>query len=327
MPLPGEFALIAKHFAPLADVPAALGLADDAALLMPPAGRELVLAADAMIGGVHFLDDDPSDTIGRKLLRTNLSDLAAMGAEPLGFLMTVALPKGFDGAWLRGFAAGLGEDRRAFAVPLLGGDTVSTPGPIALSLTILGHVAPGRALRRAGASVGDAVWVSGTLGDAALGLAALRGRLKRLAPRHVGFLVERYRLPEPRLALGQALVGLASAGLDVSDGLVQDVGHLARAAGCAAALRLADLPLSEAARAALAADASLLGLPAVGGDDYELAFTAPAAAAPAIEAAGLALGVPLARVGALCAGEAGEVALLDEAGAPMRLPAAGWSHF
>jgi thiamine-monophosphate kinase len=327
MPLPGEFALIAKHFAPLADVPAALGLSDDAAVLAPPPGRELVLAADAMVAGVHFLNEDPSDTIARKLLRVNLSDLAAMGAAPLGFLMTLALPKGFDGAWLRGFAAGLMEDRRTFDIPLLGGDTVSTPGPLSLSLTVLGHVAPGRALRRKGAAPGDLLWVSGTLGDGALGLRALQGKLKGLSPRHIGFLAERYRLPQPRLALGQALVGVASAGLDVSDGLVQDFGHLARAAGCAAAIGLAKLPVSEAAKAALALDASLKLLPAIGGDDYELAFAAPAAATPAVEEAGRAAGIALTQVGELRAGEAGDVSLLDEKGTPLRLPAAGWSHF
>jgi thiamine-monophosphate kinase len=327
MPLPGEFGLIAKHFRPLADTPAALDLADDAALLAPPPGRELVLAADAMVAGVHFLDDDPADTIGRKLLRVNLSDLAAMGATPLGFLLTVALPKGFADVWLRGFAAGLAEDRRAFDCPLLGGDTSSTPGPVTLSLTILGHVAPGRILPRRGALVGDAVWVSGTLGDGALGLRALRGQLPGVAPKHRAWLADRYRLPQPRLALGQALVGVASAGLDVSDGLLQDVGHLARAAGCAAAIEAKALPRSEAAVAALAADKGLLPLLATGGDDYELAFTAPAGAEEAIRAAAAAAGTPVTRVGVLKPGEPGAAALLDESGRSMRLPSGGWSHF
>jgi thiamine-monophosphate kinase len=327
MVLPAEFALISRHFAPLADVPGALGLADDAALIDPPAGRQLVVAADAMIAGVHFLDNDPADTIGRKLLRVNLSDMAAMGAEPLGFLMTVALPKGIDGVWLRGFAAGLAEDRRTFGVPLLGGDTVSTPGPISLSLTILGHVAPGAVLLRRGAVAGDAIWVSGTLGDGALGLRALQGKLRGLSGRHAAHLAERYRIPEPRLALGRALVGVATAALDVSDGLLQDVGHLARAAGCAAVIEAAKLPRSEAAAAALAADPALLALLATGGDDYELAFTAPAGREDAVRAAASQAGVAVTRVGELRPGEAGEASLLDEAGKPMRLSASGWSHF
>jgi thiamine-monophosphate kinase len=327
MGLAPEFALIARHFAPLADIPAALGLTDDAALLDPPPGRQLVIAADAMVAGVHFLDDDPADTIGRKLLRVNLSDLAAMGAAPLGFLLTVAAPKGIDGVWLRGFAAGLAEDRRRFNVPLLGGDTVSTPGPISLSLTILGQVEPGRALLRRGAVAGEGVWVSGTLGDGALGLRVLQGRLRGLSGKHAGWLSDRYRIPEPRLALGAALVGIATAGLDVSDGLLQDVGHLARAAGCAAVIEAKRLPRSEAAAAALAADASLLGLLATGGDDYELAFTAPAGTEDAVRAAAAAAGVAVTRVGELRPGEPGEVTLLDDAGRPMRVSGQGWSHF
>lgn len=327
MALPAEFALIARHFRPLADVPEALDLADDAALLAPPPGRQLVLAADAMVAGVHFLDSDPADTVGRKLLRVNLSDLAAMGAEPLGFLMTVALPKGFDGVWLRAFAAGLAEDRRDFAVPLLGGDTTATPGPVSLSLTILGHVEPGRALHRAGALAGEGIWVSGTIGDGALGLRALDGRLKGLSGRHVAFLSDRYRLPQPRLALGARLAGLASAGLDVSDGLLQDIGHLARAAGCAAVVDSAAVPLSEAARAALAADPALIAAVLTGGDDYELVFTVPPGAEEAVQAAAAEAGVPVARIGRLAAGEAGEVSARDASGAALPLASLGWSHF
>ncbi|MCC7282338.1 MAG: thiamine-phosphate kinase [Acetobacteraceae bacterium] len=327
MPLPPEFALIAKYFAPLADTPAALGLSDDAALLAPPAGRQLVVAADAMVAGVHFLDSDPADTVARKLLRVNLSDLAAMAAEPLGFLLTIALPKGFDSVWLRGFAAGLLEDRRQFDVPLLGGDTVSTPGPATLSLTILGHVEPGRALLRRGAAAGEVVWVSGTLGDAALGLRVLQGRLRGLSGRHAAYLSERYRVPEPRLELGRALAGIATAALDVSDGLAQDIGHIARLAGCAAELEAPSLPRSEAAAAAIGLDASLGLLAVAGGDDYELAFTAPPGHEAMVRGAAEAAGIGVAPVGRLLAGEAGEVRVLDDAGRPVRLERTGWSHF
>src|SRR5271169_1473023 len=168
--LPAEFDLIARHFRPLAG-PGALDLRDDAALLTPPPGRELVLTVDAMVAGVHFLPDDPPDLIGRKLLRVNLSDLAAKGATPLAYLMTVSAPKGTPDAWFAGFAAGLAQDQAEFGVSLLGGDTTSTPGPLSLSLTILGHVAPGRMVRRTGARAGDGIWVTGTIGDGALGLA------------------------------------------------------------------------------------------------------------------------------------------------------------
>ena len=174
--LPAEFALIARHFRPLAG-PGALDLQDDAAVLAPPPGRELVLTADAMVAGVHFLPDDPPDLVGRKLLRVNLSDLAAKGAVPLGYLMTVSTPRTTPDAWFAGFAAGLAQDQREYGVTLLGGDTTSTPGPISLSLTAIGHVAPGQAVHRAGAAPGDGIWVTGTIGDGALGLAVARGKI------------------------------------------------------------------------------------------------------------------------------------------------------
>ncbi|NKC29268.1 thiamine-phosphate kinase [Falsiroseomonas selenitidurans] len=319
MALPAEFGLIARHFAPLAG-PGALALEDDAALLDPPPGRTLVLAADAMVAGVHYLPDDPPETLGRKLLRVNLSDLAAMGAVPLAYLMTTALPRGVAQDWIAGFAAGLAADQREFGITLLGGDTVATQGPACLSLTILGHVAPGAALRRAGARPGDEVWVSGSIGDGALGLLALTGRLPP-----DDHLAGRYRLPQPRIALGQCLVGLARAAMDVSDGLVQDLGHLARAAGCAAEIGAAAVPLSAPARAALAADADLLPRILTGGDDYELVFAAAPADAPRIRAAAAAAGVAATRIGRFLPGAG--VRVLDAAGNPLALPAGGWSHF
>jgi thiamine-monophosphate kinase len=317
--LPAEFGLIARHFAPLAGE-GSLGLGDDAALLDPPPGRTLVLAADAMVAGVHFLPDDPPDSIARKLLRVNLSDLAAMGAVPLAYLVTTAFPRGVTQDWVADFAAGLAADQAEFAVALLGGDTVVTDGPASFSLTILGHVAPGTALRRAGARVGDDCWVSGSIGDGALGLLALTGRL---APDAV--LADRYRLPRPRLALGQRLVGLARAAMDVSDGLVQDFGHLARAAGCGVEIRAAAVPLSAPARAALGADPGLLARILTGGDDYELAFAAGAADAEGIRAAGRAAGVAVTRIGRFVTGEG--VRVLDEAGETLALQGSGWSHF
>lgn len=320
--LPGEFALIARHFRRLAG-PGALDLSDDAALLDPPPGRQLVLAADAMVAGVHFLPEDPPESIGRKLLRVNLSDLAAMGAAPLGYLMTTALPKDLPGDWLARFVDGLAADQAEFGLSVLGGDTVSTPGPVSLSLTILGTVAPGAALRRDGARPGDALWVSGTIGDGALGLRALQGRLPADGEGH---LAQRYRLPRPRLALGQALTGLARAAMDVSDGLVQDLGHLCRGGGCGAVLRAGAVPLSPAARALVAADPALLALCLTGGDDYELLFAAPAGAEAEVLARAASGGVPVARIGDFVAG-APDVTVLDAAGTTMALPRTGWSHF
>ncbi len=322
MSLPPEFALIARHFRPLAGK-GALDLADDAALLDPPSGQQLVIAADAMVAGVHFLPDDPPETIGRKLLRCNLSDLAAMGAAPLAYVLTVSLPRDVAPGWVEGFSAGLAADQEEFGLRVLGGDTTSTPGPISLSLTILGTVAPGCALRRVGAAPGHDVWVSGTIGDGTLGLAVLLGEQPA---DDAGFLAERYRVPRPRLGLGGALHGLASAAMDVSDGLVQDLGHLCRAAGCAAELHAAAVPLSPPARALLDAEPALLPRILTGGDDYELLFAAPPEAAGAILARAAVEGVAVTRIGSFVAGEPA-VKVLDGAGQAMALGREGWSHF
>ncbi|MFN3448017.1 MAG: thiamine-phosphate kinase [Roseococcus sp.] len=312
MSLPPEFAAIARHFRPLAGE-GALGLADDAALLTPPPGCELVLAADAMVAGVHFLADDPPESIGRKLLRVNLSDLAAMGAAPLGYLMTVALPRGLPEAWLAGFAAGLAEDQERFGLQVLGGDTVSTTGPVTLSLTILGTVPPGGALRRVGARPGDAIWVSGRIGDGWLGLRAARGEW----PDPTGALAARYRLPEPRLALGRALRGLAHACMDVSDGLLQDLSHLCRAGGVAAEVEAALIPVSDAAAPVAAL--------ATGGDDYELLFAAAPGAEEAVLAAAATAATPVTRIGRFTAAPP-RVTLRGPGGEDITPERLGWSH-
>ena len=313
-----EFALIEKYFRPLAG-PAGLALADDAAILPAIPGHEWVVSADAMIGGVHFLPDDPPDLIARKLLRVNLSDLAAMAAKPFGYLLTLAAPKATPDPWFAAFAAGLAEDQARFGLSLLGGDTTSTPGPLALSLTIFGAVASGQALRRAGAQAGDEVWVSGTIGDAALGLLVRRGELADPS----GTLAARYLLPEPRVALGKALAGIARAGMDVSDGLVQDLGHLCRAAGLGAVIEAEAVPRSPAARAA---GPDYLARALTGGDDYELLLAVPPERAAALQAAAAQVSVTVARIGHFRADPA-RVVVRDRTGGEMALGTGGWSHF
>jgi thiamine-monophosphate kinase len=316
MPLAAEFSLIARHFRPLAG-PGALELRDDAALLDPPMGRQLVLTADAMVAGVHFLPDDPPDLIGRKLLRVNLSDIAAKGAVPLGYLMTVSTPRDTPDAWFAGFAAGLAMDQALYGVALLGGDTTSTPGPISLSLTMIGHVAPGAAVHRFGAAAGDEIWVTGTIGDGALGLAVAKGRLSD----PTGFLLDRYRLPQPRVGL--ALAGIAAAGMDVSDGLVQDLGHICRASGLGAELEAAAVPLSAAARAA---GPDWLVTCLTGGDDYELLLAVPVDRVAALKQAATLAGVAVTRVGRFSDG-ADEVVVRGAGGEALTLTQGGWSHF
>jgi thiamine-monophosphate kinase len=308
--LPAEFSLIARHFRPLCG-DGALDLADDAALFMPPPGRELVFSADAIVETVHFLPNDPPETIGRKLLRVNLSDLAAMGATPLHYLLTLSAPRTTPDAWFAGFAAGLAADQAAFGVRLLGGDTTSTPGPISLSATIIGHVSPGQALRRSGAQPGDGLWVTGTIGDGALGLLALRGEIAD----PTGYLASRYRVPQPRLGL--RLHGIASAAMDISDGLLQDAGHLCRAGGLAVEIDAALVPLSDAARIAGRLDVVLSG-----GDDYELLLAVPPAREAALLAEAARVAMPIIRIGRFLPGPP-RVHVL---GGPATL-SAGWSHF
>ena len=314
--LPAEFARIARYFRPLAG-PGSLALTDDAAVLAPPAGRELVLTADAMVAGVHFLPDDPPDLIARKLLRTNLSDLAAMGAVPLGYLLTISVPRDTPESWFSSFSAGLAQDQAEFAISLLGGDSTSTPGPVTLSLTALGTVATGQAIRRSGARPGDGLWVTGAIGDGALGLLAAQGTL----PDPTGWLAGRYRLPQPRLNF--ARYDIVSAALDISDGLVQDVGHICRASGCAAEIMSIQVPRSDAA---LAAGEAFLPLCLTGGDDYELALAVPPAAEAALPAHAASLGVAVTRIGHFLAGPPG-VRVIGPDGADLALTRGGWSHF
>ena len=309
-----EFDRIARYFAPLAG-PEALGLADDAAVWRPAPGHEAVLTVDQMIEGVHFLPSDPVDGVARKLLRRNLSDLAAMGAAPAGYLLTFAVPREAPEDWFAAFAKGLAADQAEYGIRLFGGDSASTSGPVSLTATLIGTVRQGEALRRDGARPGDALFVTGTIGDAALGLEAARGTLAD----PTGYLTARRLLPSPRTGLN--LAGLAHAVIDISDGLVQDLGHVCRSSGVAAEILAEAVPASSAA---LAAGPQRLELRLTGGDDYELLIAAPEAAEAGLHAACGA--ARLTRIGRFMPGAA-EVRVLEKDGTPLRFKQAGWSHF
>ncbi|MBB4285042.1 thiamine-phosphate kinase [Roseospira goensis] len=326
MPRRGEFELISALYAPLARRhPGALGLTDDAAVLAPPPeGQNLVVSMDTLVSGVHFRTDDAPDRVARKALRVNVSDMAAMGAAPLGVLLSSALSAAEDDAWMDQFTAGLDHDLTRYGVALLGGDTVATLGPATFTVAILGAVPPGQHLARAGGRAGDAVWVSGTLGDAALGLRVLDGALTLPEPAAAAALRERYWLPDPPVALGVALRGVATAALDVSDGLVADLGHLCTASGVAAEVEAARVPLSDAVGTALAQDPALMTSVLTGGDDYQLLFTAPPDRDDAVRAAAAGVGVAVARIGGLRPGAGVTVRAAD--GAPLTLAEAGWRH-
>jgi len=314
-----EFEIIAKVFAPLATSPEALGLKDDVALLPPREGHELVLKTDAIVEGVDFFPNDPPGTIARKALRVNLSDLAAKGARPSGYLLTLALPRHIDTAWLRAFARGLAADQNEFGVSLCGGDLSGTPGPLTISIMAFGYVPKGRAILRSGAKAGDLVFVSGTVGDSAGGLAALRR--KRRADR----LIARYRVPQPRVALGQKLRGIASAALDVSDGLLADLGHIADVSKVHIAIEAARIPLSSSLRKFWGETRNAVLRAVTSGDDYEIAFTAPPSKRAAVLRAAKAARTPVAEIGFVMHGRG--IALLDPAGKPMKVAKKGWEHF
>jgi thiamine-monophosphate kinase len=320
----GEFDRIRRFFAPLAG-PGGLGLLDDAAIVDCKAGRRLVVTADAIVAGVHYLPDDPPDLIARKLLRVNLSDLAAMGATPRHYLLTTALPAELGPEWLALFAQGLDEDQRRFGIDLLGGDSVGTTGPAVLSLTAIGEVAAGMEVRRSGARPGDLIWVSGTIGDAFLGLGVLRGAFSQLAPEHRDYLIRRFQVPDPRTVLGPLLSGIAHAMIDVSDGLLADLGHICETSRVCGRVELASLPLSPAARAIVASDPAIRTRLAGAGDDYELLFTAPADATEAIVDLSSRLGVPVTAIGKVEPGSGATLVGAD--GRMIPVEQTGYRHF
>ena len=324
----GEDSLIARHFRPIATDPGAFGLGDDAAILAP-SGDEIVVTTDAIVEDVHFLVDDPPDTIARKALRVNLSDLAAKAAVPAGFVLTLAL-RAADDAWLAPFARGLGEDATMFGCALLGGDTVSTPGPLMISITAFGRVAPGRMVHRRGAKPGDRVVVTGTIGDAALGLNILRGGAIAAALADDAaaqqLLVDRYRIPQPRTALAKAIRDHASAAMDVSDGLAGDLAKLCDASGVSAAIDAPSIPLSASAAKLLARGSVGIEAIVAGGDDYEILCTIPEDRFGAFAQAARLAAVAVTSIGTIIAGSP-VPRFLDAEGRAIALPRLSYSHF
>ena len=324
----GEDSLIARYFRPMATDPGAFNLDDDAAAIKP-SGDDIVVTTDAIVEGVHFLPDDPPDTLARKALRVNLSDLAAKGATPAGFVLTLAL-RSADEGWLAPFAQALGEDAAEFGCPLLGGDTVSTSGPLMVSITAFGRVAPGRMVHRSGAKPGDRVVVTVTIGDAALGLDVLKGGavaaalVSDAAARET--LAGRYRVPQPRNALAKAVRDHASAAMDVSDGLAGDLAKLCAASGVSAAIDVARIPLSPAAATLLERHVVDIETLLSGGDDYEILCALSERHFAAFMHEARQLGIPATSIGTIVADLAAPV-FLDAEGGQLALKRLSYSHF
>ncbi len=316
-----EFELIRRHFVrPMRHT--ATGPGDDCALVRLSAGCEMAVTSDLLVSGTHFLPDTAPDRLGWKTLAVNVSDLAAMGATPRWATLALSLPD-VDDLWLAAFAEGFFACADTFGVDLIGGDT--TRGPLALCVTALGEVVSGSAVRRSGARSGDGIWVSGQPGRAALGLADLLGQLHLDDTARDDFILALER-PEPRVALGKALTGLATAMIDVSDGLLADLGHIAAASSLHAVVENAALPrqhLTAGCNDAAAVHNALLS----GGDDYELLFCAPADAHESLRTLSESLSLPLTYIGVMRAGDAGRVSLIDEAGRELPVARYGYDHF
>ena len=321
----GEFELIARYFAPLArGFEGAGGLKSDNAFLPADPRHDLVVKTDTIVAGVHFLSGEKPEWTAAKALRVCLSDLAAGGATPFVYQLSLALSVGWRESWVAGFAKGLASDQRRYGIILCGGDTVMTPGPLTVTITAFGRVARGKGLGRDKARPGDELWVSGTVGDGALGLLAARGKLRGVTSRQRAALEDRYRLPQPRSGLGPRLVGVATAMADVSDGLLADAGHIADASRLAVTVEREEVPLSAAARAAVIAEPKLWANVLGGGDDYELAIAVPSRRRAALLSAAKAAGIKVTRIGRFVRGTGVQLTI---GGRPARATRKGYVHF
>lgn len=329
-PIPGEFEIISRYFAPLAKDPGAFNLTDDAATISPPVGSDLVVTLDTLVAGVHFFDHDPVDLIAQKALRVNLSDLAAKGAKPIGYLLSLALAEGWSTNWLECFSRGLADDQKEFNISLLGGDTVQTPGPLTLSITAFGVVPKGHMVRRNTLSVGDTLFVSGTIGDAALGL-HIRQNAKSAAGWNLDsetrdLLQQRYLKPEPRLKLSQTLINYASAAMDVSDGLIGDLAKMLSPAGQRAEISCDDIPLSSAAKTIIAQQPDAIELVLTGGDDYEILIAVASENVNKFKQSADRAGVAVTQIGHIFDGEKG-IDVLDGEGRYREFMHGSYAHF
>ncbi len=326
----GEFDIIARYFAPLATDKAALGLRDDAAVLRIPEGYELIASCDTLVEGVHFLTSDPADSVGYKALAVNLSDLAAKGARGHAYLLSLAVPQDTPPAWFEGFAAGLRDLQEESGICLVGGDTTASPGPPTVTIAVLGLVTHGHAVLRHGAKANDRLYVSGTIGDAYLGLRLLKepglAKIWDLSDADVDFLVGRYRRPRPRIDLVIPVRNFAQAAIDVSDGLVLDTEKLAKVSHAGAVIELASAPFSNPAKQALAHAPELLETLIAAGDDYQIVAAVPETNAAAFEAEAEAKGASLTLFGRID-GTGDKIRVLGLDGAPLKLAHKGFSHF
>ncbi len=324
-----EQALIAETFATLAEYPGAFGLKDDAARITARPGCDLIVTSDTLVAGVHFLSQDSAQMIARKALRVNLSDLAAKGAQAKYYLVNIAVPESLGPGWLKRFAKGLALDQKLFGATLIGGDTVRTPGALTISITAHGIVPSGAMVRRSGARPGDNVYVSGTIGDAVLGLAVIEGDGRfagNMSRADAGRLAARYRLPEPRLGLARALRKYASAAIDVSDGLAGDLAQLCAASKVTARIELAAVPLSRAARRCLGSAPEAIERLITGGDDYEILCAVPPKKSAGFERAAKRAHIPVCPIGMFCRGGDAPVFLKPDKTA-LKLEQMSYSHF
>lgn len=325
----GEDAIVQTYFARLAEMEGAHGLRDDCASLRPGPGQEFVLKTDPVRSGVHFLETDPAELIAWKALAVNVSDLAAKGARPVAYLLATSFPEMPDDAWLGRFSDGLATAQDAFGLSLIGGDTDRAPGPISIAVTVIGELPACRMVLRGAAQVGDLLFVSGTLGDAALGLQVHTDKSSAdrlgLSAAEAAMVHDRYLRPQPRLGARAALRAHARAAMDLSDGLLKDAGRMMQASGCGCELNAGRVPLSDAFRTAYLRDPDLIRAAVAHGDDYELLVAvAPAQAAEfvALSAAG---GVAMTEVGVCTAGA--EALIRSADGAALELGSGGYDHF